>query len=159
MRTIAAIISSIFLFALTSCEKGDVEIKRLTKGDGIWTIESISYDTFDASGSAVVGNYNWNDVGEFVFFSSATANALYAHHLVVVTINDGSGGSSSYPGDVYYDGDRMFFQEDPDPNHSFPDYLEGTWTVTDDGRNKKVLTFYEMNGNALFVKRTMTIKH
>jgi hypothetical protein len=144
---------------MTSCDKGDIEIRKMTRGDGIWSIESIKYDTFDVSGTNVVSTYTWSNVGELTFFSSPTTNALYDHHLVVAAIFDTSGAELNNPGDVYYDGDRMHFGEDPDANHNFPDFLEGTWTVLEDKRREKVLTFHEVTlAGVLSVKRTMTLK-
>lgn len=159
MKKLIAIPFFVAAMSLMSCDKGDVEIKRMTRGEGVWAIETMQYDTYDSAGVNVVSTSTLSDVGELIFFESPTLNALFDHHMVVADINDTSGTVYSSPGDVYYDGDRCYFGEDADPNHNFPDFLEGLWTIEENGRKTQVFTMFSVNTNGTLVgKCTMTLK-
>lgn len=159
MKKLIYLICSGLLFTIVSCDKGDMEIKTMNRGEGIWFIESIVTETYDSLGVNVIATNTDENPGDLVFFTSPTMNALFSHHMVVANMKDASGNVSSNPGDVYYDGDRVFFGEDPDPGHNFPDDLEGLWTITENKRRKQVWTVFALSGTGeLAVKRTMNLK-
>jgi hypothetical protein len=155
-KTFNYLIAALCFVSVVSCEKADQEIKRLNRKDGKWKIESIHYEYYDSTGTNVVSDSTQNDVGEFVFFKSPTLDALWSGYLVTVMLPDGLGGTSAFVGIIYFDGDRVYIQEDSDAGHSFPDQYEGLWNVTENKRNKQVWTVFGMN-NVLSSKRTMTI--
>jgi hypothetical protein len=146
--------------AFASCDKGDIEIKKLNRGSGTWAIESMRYETFDSAGVNVISTSTVENPGELIFFESATLNALFAHHMVVATMFDTSGAVIANPGRVFYDGDRVWFGEDPDASHNFPNELEGIWTVNDDGRKSQEWNMYYVNSTTglLETKISMFLK-
>lgn len=152
MKRITFILASFCVFLLVSCDKGDIEIRKLNRGEGIWAIESIRYEQYDSVGVNVVSTTNYSDVGEFVFFQNTTLNGLYDEHLVVVNINDTSGVIMGYPGGVYYDDNRVKIEADGSG-------LSGVWTVVENGRRKQEWALYSANmDGGLATKSTMNLK-
>lgn len=152
MNRITFILASFFILLFVSCDKGDIEIRKLNRGEGIWAIESLRYEQFDSTGVSVVSTANYSDVGEFVFFQNTTLSGLYDEHLVVVNINDTSGVIMAYPGGVYYDDNRVKI----DAGGSG---LNGVWTVIENGRRKQEWALYTTNADGgLATKSTMHIK-
>ncbi len=160
MKNLLCILIGILSIVFVSCDKGDVEIKKMTRGSGVWAIESMQYDTYDAAGASVISTTTVDNPGELLFFESPTLNALFSHHMVVATMFDTSGAVIANPGRVFYDGDRVYFGEDPDPGHNFPDILEGIWTIAEDGRKEQEWTMFWMNSSTglLETKVTMFMK-
>lgn len=152
-------ICALFLFVFSSCEVGDMEIKKLNRGEGIWEITGMQYQNYDSLGQNVVTDSTISDIGELVFFKSQTIDALFNYYLVVANMKDANGNITGHPGYIFFDGNRVSMKEDGDPNHSFPDGLEGIWTVTDSGRKKQEWTMYLLapNGN-LAQKVTIKLK-
>ncbi len=147
------------LLLLASCDTGDIEIKKLNRGEGIWQIASIRYQHYDSAGANVVADSTRNAPGELVFFRTTTLNALYDYYLVVANMYQPNGDIISNPGEVFYDGNRANLAEGSGPAYDFPDELEGVWTVEDDGRKKQVWAIYQLRGNSsLQTKISMTLE-
>ena len=148
-----------FSFALVSCDKGDMEIKKLNRGDGTWTIASIHYENYDSLGQHVVSDSTQSDIGEFVIFKTPTLDALFDYYLIVANMNHPDGSITAHPGYIYYDGNRVHMQEDGDAHHNFPDQFEGVWTITKNKRREQEWTIYSSapNGN-LAQKITLVLK-
>ncbi|HTF05338.1 MAG TPA: hypothetical protein VK826_15015 [Bacteroidia bacterium] len=130
MKKISFILVVISTFILVSCDKGDMEVKKLNRGEGIWSITSMRYETYDSLGVNVVSTTTREDIGEFVFFQNTTLSGLYDEHLVVVNINDTSGVIRAYSGGVYYDDSRVKIDADGSG-------VSGVWTIIDNGRRKQ----------------------
>lgn len=152
MRTIVFIFAAIIASTFVACDKGDIEIKKLNRGEGIWAIETLRTDYYDAAGASVDSSTTVADIGEFVFFQNTTLNGLFDEHLVVVNINDTSGVIFAYAGGVYYDDNRVKIAETGSG-------LDGVWTVVDNGRNKQEWQLFATNTNGgLATKWTLNIK-
>lgn len=152
MRTIVFILGVVIASVFVSCDKGDMEVKKLSRGEGIWSIETLRTDYYDAAGASVDSTTTAVDLGEFVFFQNTTLNGLYDEHLVVVNIDDTSGVIYAYPGGVYYDDERVKIDA---PGSG----LSGVWTVADNGRNKQEWHLFSVNANGgLSTKYTLNIK-
>lgn len=152
MRTLAILSAAFIVTLFASCDKGDMEVKKLNRGEGIWVIESVEKSYYDSTGAHVDSTRLYQDVGEFVFFQNTTLNALFDEHFVVVNLNDTSGNILAYPGGVYYDDNRVKIATDGGI------WLDGVWTVVDNGRRKQEWAIYglQSNGN-LGEKWTMKI--
>lgn len=155
MKKTAYLLFAALLVAFVSCDKGDMEIKKLNRGEGIWEITSMRYETYDSLGQHVVSTNTVSAPGELVFFKTASLDALFDYYLVVANMKDpATGNISAYPGQIYYDGNRVSMEEDSDPYHSFPNELEGVWTITDDGRKKQEWTSYALGTNGELTQKT-----
>jgi hypothetical protein len=149
MRTCIFTLCAIIVVAFSSCDKGDMEIKKLNKGEGIWAIESMVIETYDSTGVNRIASMEQTNIGEFVFFQNTTLNALYDEHFVTALIEDTTGVTTGYTGGVYYDDSRVKIDCDPQPP-VFNGYtsLNGVWTVEDNGRKKQMWTMYILDNNA-----------
>ncbi len=151
MKRIIILLASISSLFMISCDKGDMEVKKLNRGEGIWVIESVQTDQYDSAGVSVISTLTVNDPGEFVFFQNTTLNGLFDEHLVVVNMNDTSGVITAFPGGVYYDDNRVKIDA------GCP--YDGVWTVVDNGRRKQEWSIFSTNVNGgLQSKMTMFIK-
>ncbi len=159
MKNLIRIFFPAALLLLASCDPGDIEIKKLNRGEGIWQIAGLRYQQYDSTGANVVADSTRDNPGELVFFKTTTLNALYDYYLVVANMYQSNGDIISNPGEVFYDGNRASLAEGTGPVYDFPDELEGVWTVEDDGRKKQVWTIYQLRGNSsLQTKITMTLE-
>lgn len=150
---------AVFTLALASCEVGDMEVKKLNRGDGTWSIESIHYENYDSLGQHVVSDSTQSNVGEFVFFKTHTLDALFNYYLVVANMNHPDGSVIAHPGYIFYDGNRVSMKEDGDVNHNFPDQFEGVWTVTENKRRHQEWTIYSTNSSGNLVQKiTLVLK-
>jgi hypothetical protein len=153
MRTTAILFAVLSALFFASCEKGDIEVKRLYKGEGIWKIESLERSYYNAAGTGVDSSSTLSDVGEFVFFQNTTLNGLFEEHFMCLNLIDNLGNTQSYPGGVYFDANRVKISTDAGTS------LDGVWTVDDDGRRKQVWSIYGMRPDGtLSEKWTMTLK-
>lgn len=151
MRTIVFILTAIVTVTFAACDKGDIEIRKLNRGEGIWTIESVYYEEYDSAGANVIGSSTISNPGEFVFFRNTTLNGLFDEHFVVANMTDTSGIVTAYPGGVYYDDNRVKITCD----HSL---VDGVWTVEENGRRKQEWTLFSVRGDgSLETKATMNI--
>ncbi len=159
MRKFIFIFSAIVTTAFVSCDKGDMEIKKLNRGEGTWTIESIVVEEYDSTGINRTGSTTRTDLGEFVFFKETTLSALFDEHFVTILIPDTSGVISGYTGGVYYDDSRVKIDCDPAPIVGGIVSLNGVWTVHDNGRRNQTWTMYILDNNAtLATKYILEIK-
>lgn len=143
--TLCALITAAF----ASCDKGDMEIKKLNKGEGIWTIESMIIEEYDSTGVNRINSVEQTGIGEFVFFKGTTLNALFDEHFVTTLIEDTSGVITGYTGGVYYDDTRVKIDCDPAPPvFGGAATLNGVWTVQDNGRKAQTWTMYILDNNA-----------
>lgn len=159
MKKLLLFAAPLFLLFSSSCEEGKSAIKRLNRNDGTWTIETLRVDHYDAAGERIVSTDVSENAGELIFFRSATLNELFAHYMVTANLVDSIGTIRVYVGDVYFDHTRVAFAEDSSPNHSWPNELEGVWTVLEDKRNKQEwsLCAADLNGT-LITKTTIFLK-
>jgi hypothetical protein len=141
---------------VTSCEKGDMKIKKLNHGDGRWTITSIRYQYYDSLGANVVFDSTASKPGEIVVFTTTTLNGLFNYRLCVANMNE-STGVSVYPCEIFFDESRVHFGStvDGDP----PGALAGLWTVDDSSRRKQEWSTYSLRADGtLALKRTANLK-
>jgi hypothetical protein len=148
MKTFAITFIAIIAFAFASCDKGDMEIKKLNRGEGVWTIESIQTDTYDSLGVNVVSTVTQTDIGEFVFFNNTTLNGLYDEHFLTLHIKDTNGIVSAYPGGVYYDDNRVKISETGSG-------IDGVWTVDDNGRRKQEWSIYSVRPSGTLATKSI----
>lgn len=139
---------------LTGClkDKAEKKIRRLNGGKGTWQIESVKYEYYNNStGTSVDSSRTVNHPGEYVFFTTKTANALYDYYLCVENIFDASGtGVTSRSCEVFDDGTRVDLRGA---------YYAIVWTVVDSGRSKQVWAAFTYDvGTGHLIKTTMTLK-
>jgi hypothetical protein len=153
------IVVAFFLLALlTGCDNGEIKIKKLNHGDGVWAWENTTYNYYDDVGAAVDCTLTTNDPGELIFFQDNTLNGLYDYYLVVANINDTSGVIEAYTGEVYYDDDRVHFGQDANLN-AFPTELMYSWTVDKGTRHKQEWSRYELRADgSLYSKISINLK-
>lgn len=151
MKKIFCIGTLICAFFLMSCDKGDMEVQKLNRGNGIWEIETVRYDYYNATGSSIDSSRTVNALGEMVFFNNTTLSGLYDEHLVVVDIFNANGTVTAFSGGVYYDDNRAKI----DAGSMF----DGVWTVVDNGRRKQEWALYAVYPTGyLATKTTMFLK-
>lgn len=160
MRTHIITVFAIVALVFVSCDKGDLEIRKLNKGEGIWAIESLTVEEYDSTGVNRINSVTGTDLGEFVFFKEGTLNALFDEHFLVLNRFDTSGVVIGHPGGAYYDDNRVKIDVDPEPYVMNGQYnLNGVWTVEDNGRRKQTWTMFILDGNAtLYRKYILGIK-
>jgi hypothetical protein len=160
MKAYIITLCAIVTVAFASCDKGDMEVRKLNRGEGIWAIESLTVEEYDSTGANRINSVTGTDLGEFVFFKEGTLNALFDEHFVVVDIFDTSGVVTGHPGGVYYDDNRVKIDADSDPrvmNDQFS--LNGVWTVEENGRKAQTWTMFLLDANAtLKWKYILTIR-
>lgn len=143
---------------LIGCDKADMKIKKLYHGDGIWTIESVHYENYDASGAHVISDSTATNLGELVFFRNTTLNALFDYHFVVANMLDAQGVVHVYTGEAYFDETRVHFGQDSRLS-PFPTLLMALWTINDSSRHKQEWSNYQLRGDGtLAVKTTISLK-
>lgn len=153
MRTLIILSATILVSLFASCDKGDLEVKKLNRGEGIWVIESVEKAYYDSTGINIDSTRLYENVGEFVFFQNTTLNALFDEHFVCVNLIDNLGNTQSYPGGVYYDDNRVKIATDAGI------WLDGVWTVLDNGRRRQEWAIYALQANGeLWQKWTMKIR-
>ena len=145
-----------FGMIISSCEPGDQEIKKLNRNDGIWTITDMHYEYFDSVGVNVASDSTVSDVGELVFFTSQSADALYSGYTVVANMNQSNGTVLAVPGYIFYDSKRVYMQ-DSNASGTFPTEFQGVWTVDENKRNKQSWTQYYMDPNTGYLSARTTI--
>lgn len=149
MRTYIITFCAIIAVVFASCDKGDLEIKKLNRGEGIWSIESLTIEHYDSTGVNRTNSVTGTDLGEFVFFQQTTLNGLFDEHFVVLDLFDTSGVVIGHPGGVYYDDNRVKIDVDPAPFvMNGQASLNGVWTVEDNGRRNQTWTMFLLDGNA-----------
>jgi hypothetical protein len=157
IKKFAGLFLFVFVATFSSCDPGDMHIKRMYGGDGVWTIESLQWQYYDSLGENVVVDSTHDDYGEMVFYRTKGTNALFDHYCVVVQVKTTNGTFADYPGEVFFDGLRANMQEDP--YHGFPDQLKGVWTVLEDHRKSQVWEQFTINSNGYMGSRkTLTLK-
>lgn len=148
MRTFAITLWAIISLALVSCDKGDMEVRKLNRGEGVWTIESVRTDTYDSTGTNVVSTVTQTDIGEFVFFNNTTLNGLFDEHFLTLHIKDTNGIITAYPGGVYYDDNRVKISDTGTG-------IDGVWTVDDNGRRKQEWSIYAVRPSGTLATKSI----
>lgn len=153
MKKIVILTALLPLLALVSCDKGDMEIKKMNRGEGTWSIESLRYEYYNANGSDVDSTVTLDNPGELIFFREPTLNALFDEHLVVIDLFDTAGNVTAHPGGAYYDDVRCKISSDSGTP------IDGVWTVVDNGRKKQQWQIVSASSNGGLVERiTMNLK-
>lgn len=151
MRKAMVLFAVTLVFLVTSCDKGDMEVQKLNRGKGIWEIETVRYDYYNAAGTSVDSSRSVSSPGEFVFFNNTTLNGLFDEHLAVVNIFNANGTVTAFPGGIYYDDNRAKI----DAGSMF----DGVWTVVDNGRRKQEWALYGVYPTgSLATKTTIFLK-
>lgn len=153
MKKLVILTALIPLLALVSCDKGDMEIKKMNRGDGTWTIESLRHEYYNSNGSDIDSTKTVDNPGELIFFKEGTLNELFDEHFVVIDLFDAAGNVSAYPGGAYYDDVRCKISSDAGTP------IDGVWTILDNGRRKQEWQIVTPAGNGGLVERiTLTLK-
>jgi len=148
MKTFILLFSAVIATTFVSCDKGDLEIKKMNRGDGTWTIESVRTEQYDSVGQSVINSNTVDNAGEFIFFRTGTLNALFDEHLLVVSMVDTS-GTAVYTGGAYYDDNRV--------KVAATSPLDGVWTVDDNGRRKQQWSIYEVGTDGYLDRKMIMV--
>jgi hypothetical protein len=160
MKKIALPLLGLFIAfsLLTGCDKADVKIKKLYHGDGIWTIENIHYEYYDANGKSVISDSTVSNPGELVFFRTGTLNELFDYHFVVANMYDAAGNVQVSTGEAFFDETRVHFGQDANSS-PFPAVLLALWTVNNSDRHKQEWSNYQLRlDGTLAVKTSISLK-
>lgn len=126
----------------------DTGFGRLSKGNGVWTLTSFEYVSFDNSGNATVDSVITNN-GQFIFFRKS----IYAGGAVVsynaVAIEQLGVGSISY--EVWSEDKRIIFHT---PGSSFDEAY--VYTIKENKPKKQVWEVINPDGSG---KRVLTLEY
>ncbi|CAN5138881.1 hypothetical protein BH09BAC5_BH09BAC5_08950 [soil metagenome] len=161
MKKILLPLFSILIIAVffAGCDKADMKIKKLYRGDGTWTIESFTTEYFNAAGNSVDSTVTDESYGEIAFFKSTTLDALWDYHFAVIYQQDAEGHYHEFPCGVYFDGERAHVEDNVYPENCPYKFL-GLWTVEVNGRRKQEWTQFSLrtSDNSLYAKTTIKMK-
>ena len=156
-KNIRILISSLIIAAaFIGCDKGDMKIKKLNHGSGIWTIESVHYQYYNLRGSSVISDSTISNPGELILFKNATLDALYDYYLLVANMKDINGNVSAYRGEIFFDNERAHITTTVDGD-AIP--YQGLWTVEKSNRLKQVWSIFSVRTDgSLYSKTTLSLK-
>ena len=130
----------------TACDRGDMKANKLHGDTGIWKIESIAITTYDTMGNVLTDSVI-NEPGEFVFFSSGSASALYDYYQGVFLNYIDSANDEGYTMEYYIDKERARITD----MSADPYGLQKTYTVEKFGGRKQVWSHITMHQRAVFL--------
>jgi hypothetical protein len=163
MKNSGIIFSFLFLLTLTftSCDKGDMKIKKLNHGDGTWDVTKFRKEFYNADGSRVDSVYDETAPAEFVFFRTQTLDGLFDYHFLSINVTGSSGAKTQLSCGVFFDNVRANIETNSNIGAAPNEFVifMGTWTVEESSRHKQTWTQYILRPDgSLFEKLTMEMK-
>ena len=132
LRTIFLLLVAV---AFASCNKEDHNAKKLCNHDGVWTIDKVTIQNFDSTGTKTLDSIITN-VGEMVFMKSTSLQALYGYRQAVFLLTD-TLGTHGYFFEYVFDGNRINIQ-----SCQAPFAINGTYTSVIDKKNEQQWEIY-----------------